>query len=753
MPNDIGAKIGLDGAKQFNSDLKNITQTGKTLSAQMKALSASFDGTTDKEEALQKATENLNKQVEAQKKKIDLLKDAVDKSARENGEFATQTLKLQEKLAKAEAELSKLENTTAESALGMKDLAEQESKAGHEADGASGKVSAFTVALGNLAADAIKSGIQAIGDAVKAVGKFFVDATKNAAAFADELLTLSAQTSLSTDTLQEYQYMASLTDTSLETITGSLTKLTRNMASAKDGTGAAAETFAALGVSVTDSEGNLRSADAVFGDVIEALRGIDNEAERDAASMNIFGKSAQDLNPLIEAGADKLASLRQEAHDVGYVLSEDTLGALGEVQDGFDRLGLAADSAKNQLGAAIGQYILPYLNELVGAVQNLLKTGDVDGFIDSISESVNDLAKDLGKALPTILKAGGKLVGQLILGINKMLPELVPAAVALVSEFAQFIIENLPTIVNTAVEIIIALVNGLGEQMPLLIPAAIQAVLTIVQGLLSHVGDLVAAALVLIQGIVEGLTSEDGLASILEAIPTLIGALIEGILGNLDKIISAGITLCIQLGVGLVRAIPQLVAMLPRIIQAIWNALKNVDWVGLGRSLLETIGTGILNGASAIYNAVKNAIQGAINFMKNLGSQAFQWGKDMLAGFGRGIMNAANALWEKVKAIAEKIRGFLHFSRPDFGPLRDYEQWMPDFMKGLAKGIDANAWRVEDAMKGVASDMTLKGGSVTNVDGVSVVINTTPNQDANAIAQQVIAVMTNELNAKRAVFA
>jgi phage-related protein len=258
---------------------------------------------------------------------------------------------------------------------------------------------------------------------------------------------------------------------------------------------------------------------------------------------------------------------------------------------------------------------------------------------------------------------------------------------------------------------------------------------------------------VLIQGIVEGLTSEDGLASILEAIPTLIGALIEGILGNLDKIISAGITLCIQLGVGLVRAIPQLVAMLPRIIQAIWNALKNVDWVGLGRSLLETIGTGILNGASAIYNAVRNAIQGAINFLKNLGMQAFQWGKDMLVGFGRGIMNAANALWEKVKAIAEKIRGFLHFSRPDFGPLRDYEQWMPDFMQGLARGIDANAWRVEDAMKGVASDMTLKGGSVTNVGGVSVVINTTPNQDANAIAQQVIAVMTNELNAKRAVFA
>ena len=87
------------------------------------------------------------------------------------------------------------------------------------------------------------------------------------------------------------------------------------------------------------------------------------------------------------------------------------------------------------------------------------------------------------------------------------------------------------------------------------------------------------------------------------------------------------------------------------------------------------------------------------------------------------------------------------------GPKRMNYSKVIEMINGLARGIDANAWRVEDAMKGVASDMTLKGGSVTNVGGVSVVINTTPNQDANAIAQQVIAVMTNELNAKRAVFA
>lgn len=750
---DIGAKIGLDGAKQFNQDLKNITQTGKTLSAQMGALAASFDKAENKEELFAKATETLNQQVENQKKKIDFLKDAVKKASDEFGENATRTQKLKEQLAKAETELSKLENTTAESALGMKELASEEKDAGKEAENAGGKVSAFTIALGQLAADAIKEGFNFMVDSLKNIVKFFADATTGAANYADEISTLAKTTSLSTDTLQEYRYMASLTDVSLETITGSMTKLTRNMSSAKDGTGAAADAFAALGISVTDSEGNLRSTNDVFADVIDALGNIDNEAERDATAMSLFGKSAQDLNPLIEAGSDALNDLRQEAHDVGYVLDGETLDSLNDVKDGFDRLGLAADSIKNKVGSAIGQYILPYLNDLVGAVQDLMKDGDVDKFTERISTIVTDLASSLASALPTVLKVGGEIIGKLIMGINKMLPSLAPAAVSLISELARFIIANLPTIINTAVEIILALVNGLAQEMPTLIPAAIQMIITIVEGLLSHIGDIIAAALALIDGIIEGLTSEEGLNSIIEAVPTLILALVNGILGNLDKIIASGVNIIVNLVVGLVNAIPKLVAALPQIFNAIVSAFKQFDWKSLGQNILNNVSEGVKSKASAIWEAVTGAVQKAVDWLKNLANNALNWGRDMLEGFGRGIMNAAQNLLNKVKNVADKIRGFLHFSRPDFGPLRDYEQWMPDFMKGLAQGIDANAWRVEDAMRNVADGMTLKGGNTTNLGGVNIVINTTPNQDANAIAQQVIAVMTNELNAKKAVFA
>ena len=59
------------------------------------------------------------------------------------------------------------------------------------------------------------------------------------------------------------------------------------------------------------------------------------------------------------------------------------------------------------------------------------------------------------------------------------------------------------------------------------------------------------------------------------------------------------------------------------------------------------------------------------------------------------------------KSVADKITSFLHFSVPDEGPLTEYESWMPDFMQGLAKGINDSRGLIEKAVSGVASDMII----------------------------------------------
>lgn len=131
---------------------------------------------------------------------------------------------------------------------------------------------------------------------VGSLGKLAINAGKTA----DDLNTMAKTTGLSTKELQEFAYASDLIDVSVETLSGALKKTTASMISAQSGTGKQAEAFKKLGVSITDANGNLRDNNDVFQDAIKALGQVGNETERDAIAMQLFGKSATELNPLIE---------------------------------------------------------------------------------------------------------------------------------------------------------------------------------------------------------------------------------------------------------------------------------------------------------------------------------------------------------------------------------------------------------------------------------------------------------------------
>ena len=126
--------------------------------------------------------------------------------------------------------------------------------------------------------------------------------------------------------------------------------------------------YAKLGVAVYDAEGNMRDSDTVYWEIIDALGKMENETERDAIAMTILGKSAQELNPLIEAGAERMAELGKEAQEAGYVLGDDALNAYGALDDQLQYLSVGATAAKN----ALGTVLLPILTELASDGVGLL---------------------------------------------------------------------------------------------------------------------------------------------------------------------------------------------------------------------------------------------------------------------------------------------------------------------------------------------------------------------------------------------
>ena len=122
----------------------------------------------------------------------------------------------------------------------------------------------------------------------------------------------------------------------METLTGSMAKLTRNLGMAQKGTGDAYDAFNKLGVSVYDTNGELRNNEDVFNDTINALSKMENETQRDVYAMQLFGRSAMELNPLIKGGADVLKEMGDEAEAAGLILSDEMLGSLNDVQDAQD---------------------------------------------------------------------------------------------------------------------------------------------------------------------------------------------------------------------------------------------------------------------------------------------------------------------------------------------------------------------------------------------------------------------------------
>ena len=354
----------------------------------MKAVTSEFVNNEKSAEALTAKNKVLEKQAEALSKKLEMQNAKLEEAKKMYAEDSAEVQYYQREVYNTQAALNKANGEIQKNTQSLEEMANATDNAGDELAETSEQAATFgDVLKANIIGDIVTKGIEALATGIKKLGKAMKDAVVDGAKFADEMNTMAKKTGLSTDALQEYKYMSDLVDVDLNTITGSLSKLTKNMATARKGTGDAATAFKTLGIQITDSNGELRNNQDVFNDVINALGQMTNETERDALSMQIFGKSAQELNPLIVAGGDAIAAYAQEAHDMGYVLDETTLGSLNNVNDSFDRLKNVATSVKNNLAAALA----PTIEELASKMQDWIASIDWNEVGDKIKKIADDI--------------------------------------------------------------------------------------------------------------------------------------------------------------------------------------------------------------------------------------------------------------------------------------------------------------------------------------------------------------------------
>lgn len=421
MPN-INTKFTLSGEKEYKQAISEIGSGMKVLDSEMRKVSSAYAQNADSVEALNAKNDVLERKISTQVEKIEYLKAALQQSAEKYGEADKRTMQWQTSLNNAEAELNNLNNQFDENKQKIADSGKEMGNLGDVVNGLTsklgiqlpGSIKSSMNAMGSLDAQslALAGGFAAVAAAIVKAEKAMISMTKESATFADNIITLSMQTGQSTQQLQEFAYASELIDVSVDTLQGSLTKLTNNMQDTMNGTGNAKASFEALGVSVTNADGSMRSANDVFYETIDALGQVKNETERDAMSMDIFGRSAQDLNPLIIQGSQTLKAYADEAHNVGYVLDDEALSALGAVDDAYQRLQKTQEGVKNQLSAEFA----PYLEEFYGDVTTMVKDGGkalkdsgiVDSFgmlLDTVGDILNPMSDLSNNRVPALTKA------------------------------------------------------------------------------------------------------------------------------------------------------------------------------------------------------------------------------------------------------------------------------------------------------------------------------------------------------------
>lgn len=449
----INTKLKLDGEKEYKAALAEINSGLNVLKSELKLASAQFSDNAKSVEALNTKNDILERSILTQQEKIETLKDALQMSAQEYGESSEKTNKWKIALNNAEAELSKMQgeldaNTDAlkkmtspmdkvKKALsdtkaqggGVRDVfANLKDQFSLSTDSAKGLGTALTDISGkfgvelpdsaqkvisslngvNAKAALAATGIGLIAAAAIKAEKALISVTKETAEYAKELKTFSSVTGQSTETLQEFDYAAEMIGVSSDRIRDSLKETTNKMQEARDGNEETALAYMNLGVSITEVDGSLRSAEAVFYDTIDALSKVQNQTERDAIAMDLLSESAQELNPLIEIGSAGLKAYAQEAHEMGYILDNEAVASLAAVDDAQNKLLKTQESVTKQISAEYAPYMEEALSDTADFVLKIGNAFTQSGIVEdfgSILTSSSELLAPLGDLVSLILPA------------------------------------------------------------------------------------------------------------------------------------------------------------------------------------------------------------------------------------------------------------------------------------------------------------------------------------------------------------
>ena len=637
---DSEIKAMNEGLKACTDEISKFGESEDTAAQRSELLAKVLDANQQKLSALQG---EYDKQVQ----KLNELKDALDKAKESNDPEAiaraTNAYNNQRTtVANLERDMAKTSDAITQTKAAMEGAGQETENLGNQVQKLSDK---FSLQLAQQALKQSYDALQSFVNGCVEVGKAIWDTASGASTMADDMLTLATKTGMSTTILQEYGYAARFVDTEVSTITGSMVKLTKSMSSTSEQTQAA---FQTLGISVTDASGKMKSTEQVFWEAIDALGKISNETERDQIAMQLFGKSAQDLNPLIKAGSQTWNEYCQEAEQAGLVLSEDGMAALGAFNDGLQRVDATMDAAKNQIMSALAPAFTEIANVVANAAQQFtqwVQTDEAQAMLKSITDAVIALVGEMSNNLKPMLenvKTAFNKVADMIKFVMEHSDKLVAAFKVLLAAMVALKLVQFGTTIA-------ALCNPIG--------AVVAAVAAMATALIAN-WDKIKTAFLSAWGTIK---SAWGAAS----------SFFQGIWDSITKTFASA------------------KEWLSEKFKGAWDAISSV-WNGAGTFF------------QGVWQKIVSVFDGAPSKMLSIGKSLVQGLMDGMSAMGRWLWDAVTSFVES--NLVEPIKKFFGIKSPS-KYMRDEIGMMLD--EGLAEGIYKGAAGVQNAYKALIPNASM----------------------------------------------
>ena len=725
MAVNIGPKIGIDGEAQFRKELNNIIQQSKTLASEMKAVTSAFDKNDNSQEKLAAQSAVLTKQIETQEQRIEQLKKGLAASAKEFGEADTRTQKWKQAVNDATSELNNMRSNLKGLDTAVDDTADSLD------DAADSALSFGDVLKANVLSQAIVNGVKELASAFGSLIKNTVSYNAQIEQYTMALTTALGDETKAAETLAKIREDAAKTPYSVE----SLVKANQLLISTNGNAEKSRKTIIALS------------------NAISATGGGDDELIR----------MAQNLQQISNSGKATTEDIKQFAYagiDIYGLLSDYTGKSVQECKEleiSYDLLSNALEMAATEGGKYFGanEAQAQTLNGKISTLKDNIQDG-----LGTAMQGINDVfGKLVSIAIDLVEEIEWKKFGENVTGTFQFLMDNGGKIASLVASIgAAFVSWN----VGAMIQGVISSITALGG----ILPALKTAILGVNAALKANpIGLVLTGISLLVAGIIALWNNcdwfRDGVITIGNAIVDFISDAVDGIVHFFTVTVPQAFNKVLDFvktnWQGLLLLLVNPFAGAFKLLYDNFEGFRNAV-----NTLVERIKTAFINMKDGISNTVRNikdaivnGFQAAVDFITSLPGKAVQWGRDFIQGLVDGIISMASRVVDAVKGVANTITSWLHFSRPDVGPLRDYETWMPDMVQGMAEGIRANAYKLENAVASMAGGMSVnvngKAGA-SNMGGVYITVNGAPGQDENRLADIIMLKIQNATARREAVW-